>query len=125
MITDLLEKAPKLSSIDAQLLLLKMYESEFGIFDHAKYKGTRPLATVALHDTEENAKTSAMYSLIKKFADSNVGDIFKLNLKQFLSLPREYVNYCLEIAENRNKALGKEVAENQKILDEMKQLKKK
>lgn len=88
----MVETAPKLSSTEATEVLTSFYETGFGVFNHAdKILGkTRPLASVALHESEDNTKGSSLYELIELYITKDIMKHLGLSLKEFLDLPREF-----------------------------------
>lgn len=86
------------NSVDAQLILRQFYETRFGVFDHIKEGDKRPMSTVALYDTEENGRSSALYSRIENIVESKVLDYVRMSLVDFLALPREYTTLLIELA---------------------------
>lgn len=117
---ELLEKAPKLNAADAHKVLTAYYETDFKVFDHVIHRKTRPLASVALHDAEENSQNSALLNVIKRFSDSNIAEYFNMSLTDFLGLPREYTNWLFLIAQERVKRSIRNIDKTAKDLDEMK-----
>lgn len=98
---EVITTSPKVCSTDAQLLLMEAYETTYGIFDHDNF--SRPLSLVAMHSGEENAKSSKLYERFRQFRTKNVFKHFGINLLEFLSMPTEYCNYVLELAEEASK----------------------
>lgn len=91
---------PKLSPIDVKLVLTEAYETHYGIYNHLAeaIDVTRPLGSVALHETEENSTSSRLYELISLYMEKNLKNTTGLNLMEFLSLPREYVELLLKLS---------------------------
>jgi len=97
-IAELIEKAPKMNSVESTLVLRDFYETHYGIYNHLSGSTARPLASVAMHDAEENGRHSSAYEIIKVIAESEVLKHFGMSLIEFLSMPREYVTYMLEVS---------------------------
>lgn len=120
-IMELLSSAPKLSGIDANIILYDLYETNYGIFHHPGTTKQRPLASVAMHETEDNTITSSMYEAIDSFHQKGIKDLFGLNLIEYLNLPTDI---CIKLMDSANKAavhnsnllvnLGKEPINRQK-----------
>lgn len=88
-------------------MLLTMYDTHFGIYDHLMVRPpikARPLALVALHECEENGDTSTVNELITNYLDRDIGKLFNLSLMEFLDLPREYVIKLLDLALKKQQA---------------------
>ena len=89
-----------MDSVNAQIALTEYYDAKFDMVDHREAT-ERPLASVALHDCEENGPTSAMHETVRLFASTNVYKHFGLNLTEFLALPREYTTLILEVSQEK------------------------
>lgn len=94
-----------LDSITTQLLLGESYETLYGIMDHNDpnvYKD-RPLAAVAFHDKEDYTTHSRLYNTIRRFYRQKMGDFTRMNIVQFLNLPREMVEFLFAFAAEETK----------------------
>jgi hypothetical protein len=89
---------PQLSNIDSQLVLRDSYDIKYRIYNHLSNDKSRPLASVALHEQEENTKTSSLYEAIEVYKDLNILGLFGLSIKEYLSLPSDFCNALLESA---------------------------
>jgi hypothetical protein len=97
-IRDLLNKAPKLSGVDADIILYDLYETNFGIFNHIGASKQRPLASVAMHPCEDNTHSSRTYEIIEQFASRGIGELFKISVLEYLALPTDICIKMLEVA---------------------------
>lgn len=95
-IQHMIDTSPKLKITDAQLMMLDVYESGFGIYNH-NIDSERPLALVAMHWSEDNTTQSALHERIEQFHERNVYQAFGLNLTEFLELPRDVCIKILDI----------------------------
>lgn len=114
---EILNNIAKLKGADAQLVLRQFYETKFGVFDHIQNADQRPMSTVALYDTEENGQTSVLYSRIEQYIKSSILKHTGLNLTEFLSLPREIVQWIFKVSENQLRVEGESINAVQKQLN--------
>ena len=61
------------------------------------------MSVVALYDTEENGRTSLLRARIEQYIKSSVNKYTGLNLQEFLSMPREYVQWVFQFCEDKMK----------------------
>lgn len=111
MLAEIIRDAPKCTPLEAKELLSKMYETRYGIYNHALAKmpgRQRPLASVAMHDAEDNGKSTRLYNFIGAFFDEGIHKHTGLNLGEFMQMPREITELirekCSKISENTSKA---------------------
>lgn len=114
----LLKVSPKLCATDARLVLLEMYEQEYGIYNHALGDPNRPLASVAMHPAENVLEGSFLDERIEQFADKEVTKHFGLSLIEFLDLPTDVCFKILEVAAKRQKVEGSTAASLLNQLDQ-------
>lgn len=101
-IKELFNNLPKLSPIDADQILIAMYETYFGIYDHQNaFVKSKPLALVALHELEDNTHGSLLYEEITLFIDLEINKKVGMSLEEYMSLPREIKNHIKTVL-NRN-----------------------
>ncbi len=93
----MIEKTNGLTPIDASQLLIGLYETHYGIFDHTDSQKAKenPLALVTLHECEENSSTSNIHELVNTFITKEIYKNLGISLTEFLSLPREFVNLLI------------------------------
>lgn len=78
-----------------------LYETRFGIFNHAEPSSKKnPLATVLHHPAEETLLNSALRDTIEEFAVYNLGELFNMSLTEYLQLPRPYVELIRSIKDD-------------------------
>ena len=75
-----------------------MYETVYGIHDHLSNVNQSPLASVALHEAEENSSNSNLYEAIDRYHQKGIGELFKLSLVEYLNLPTEICVKLMEVA---------------------------
>lgn len=75
-----------------------MYETAYGIHDHLNGVNNSPLASVALHESEENTINSNLYEAIDRYHEKGIAELFKLSLIEYLNLPTEICVKLMEIA---------------------------
>lgn len=93
---ELIKSAPKLTGVDARIVLQDMYETTYKVYNHIGASKKRPLASVALHESEDNTHTSSLYEAIETYNDKGIKDIFNLSLIEYLNLPADI---CIKITE--------------------------
>jgi len=90
-----------LSSIDSQLLLRELYDTNFKIAYHND--PMRPLSLVEMQPKETIGPFSREWRVYSRFAALKVGELFNISINEFLQLPRERVEMMFQIAEERQK----------------------
>jgi hypothetical protein len=103
---------------------MDIYETYFGIFDHLSVtfeKNKRPLASVALHDSENICSESDTYRAIDRYFEEDVYKLTGMSLFDFLALPREFV---LLVYSNITKMKQRNIATEQTILNNLSNPKK-
>jgi hypothetical protein len=88
-----------IGSTDAQILLREAYETTYGIYNHDS-DNAHPFSLVLNSKKEDYLSFGPLYKLLVKYRLKDVNKTFGLNLKEFLSLPREFTEIILEICEN-------------------------
>jgi len=88
-----------LDSIDAQLLLRELYDSDYAIGYHNNPQ--RPLSLVGLQPKETVGPYTRERRLYHRYATLKIHELFGLSIERFLAQPREKVEWMLEIAEER------------------------
>lgn len=78
-------------------MLLEAYENSYRIYNHDAASARRPLSSVAMHPKEDYTRASGLYRRLERFAATEIGNKFNISIKEFLSLPREYVELMEEI----------------------------
>lgn len=111
-----LENLPALGRVDAKIVMYDQYETRYGIYDHLTPRPStevRPLASVAMHPSENFTEGGIMYDSLLNYAEKNYKEIWGLNLTEFLNLPCYMTKMLREITdmvhEKKNKAI--EIAE--------------
>jgi hypothetical protein len=89
------------------MVLYDLYETHYRIYNHLNSTKVRPLAGVALHESEDNSHGSRLYELIDTFADKEIGTLFNISIIEFLALPTEY---CLKLIDTANKTMQRKSA---------------
>lgn len=113
-ISEAITAANGLSPIDAQMLLMSLYETHYGFFNHIDSPNIKrkPLALVALHESEENSKTSSIHNLISLYFSRDIYKQTGIGLMEFINLPKEYINLLFEQVTKKN-------IEDSKILENL------
>lgn len=93
---------------ELQLAMSELYETMFGIYDHrADPSNARPLALVAAHPKENTSLYSPLYRRIDEYMRLKLGESTKMGLMEFLSMPPDFVRYCIAHAQREAMAEGK------------------
>jgi hypothetical protein len=90
------------------MVLYDAYETRYGIFDHRGASQTRPLASVAFHDSENCTENSLLYDAFTEYARESYKDIWGLNLSDFLTLPHYVTRMLREITPEITKKRAKD-----------------
>lgn len=101
-IDELLESMPEVDSISAKMLLREAYETTYEIYNH-NLDNSHPWAMVMAHPKEDMSTYGAIYRTILSYRVRDVYKRYGLNLTEFLDLPREYVEFLLEVSANETK----------------------
>lgn len=90
---------PKLGSVDGQMVLNDLYETEYGIYDHLSKRKKRPLASVAMHPSEDINEGSILEETLRMYVLKGIKEVFHLNVLEFLELPADIVQMMFTIAD--------------------------
>lgn len=102
----------KCSSILGKQLLRYKYEDRYGIYPHLNVNvKSSPLALVGKRDVEDSLKNTRMKSVLKTFADLDIGKIFNISLPDYLKLPVHYTKSMAEIASDINKKTNRALSD--------------
>lgn len=92
----MVSKLPRLSRVDAQIVMSDYYDVRFGLFNHAESKA-RPLSSVAMFPCENYTERAPLYDAYKEYAERNYKEIWGLSVKEFLDLPQYIVRMMRSI----------------------------
>ena len=84
-----------LTRTEARVYLAEIYETKFGIYNHATDK-SRPLASVGVHDAEKYIENSYWRSSMRKYFTQKVYEKTGMSPTQFMDLPVNYSKLLLE-----------------------------
>lgn len=101
----------KYSDAEIRIILKDMYDQKYGIFDHANKTKERPLASVALHPSEEFINNSAIRDHIRLFAKKKIYETWGISHIELMNMPREIANHYYAIADEEM-TIKSEVADN-------------
>lgn len=114
-ITDALRKAlraaPKLCSTDVRIVMLELYETEYGIYNHRDDSQQRPMANIAMHAAENTSEGSLLYERMRLFAENKVGIHFNVSFMEFLEQPTDICKKQMEIAAQLTTTLNKDTTD--------------
>jgi|DEB19_MinimDraft_2_1074335.scaffolds.fasta_scaffold42397_2 hypothetical protein len=95
------------------------YETWYGIYDHLTPREpseARPLASVAMHESENYTEGGVLYDSLMNYAEKNYKEIWGLNLTQFLSLPCYMTKMLREITDMVHEKKVKAVEDAEQVL---------
>lgn len=115
----LLEELPAVRPTTAELITRNYYQTEYGIYDHAKARGDRPLALVALHDKEDVVEGGMLFTYVRAFFNYRLHQR-GLSLNEFLELPYHVVELILDIAREEENQDHKRQEDMKKQMENMK-----
>lgn len=86
-----------------------LYETKFGIFDHLTDYNSRPLASVAMFDSENLNENHPLLDHATMFLERNIGSSYNMTFLEFLALPSStkllLIKALGEYSEKKGKAL--------------------
>lgn len=100
---DKVTSLPRLNSVDASIVMGDLYDETYGIFNHGLVTTTRPLSSVAFHDAENVIYNSPLEEALQQYVTNRIYDRFHLNVMEFLSLPSDYIELMMKIAQQETK----------------------
>lgn len=89
---------PRVSSVDADIVMGDMYDESFGICNHAMLSKQQPLSSVSFHKAENVLENSLIEEAMRKYMDFGIKDKFGISFDIFMAYPREYVEMFYKIA---------------------------
>lgn len=104
-----------LTSIESQLLLRELYDTNFQISAHNHPH--RPMSLVGLQPKETYGPYSRQYRLYRRFAALKINDLFGISIHEFLQQPREMVELMFTVAEDKSAVDDKNNTEISKKLE--------
>lgn len=78
---------PKMSSVQAQQLLLKAYQLRYGFTTLATLQ-ERPASLVCMHSAEDPFRGHTREDHMDDFIELRIGELFKIDFFQYLAQPR-------------------------------------
>jgi len=100
-IEELIEKAPRLKSTDAQMVLRDQYESTYGIYNHAAEGADHPFALILQHWCEDSVTHGSLHERMNQYIDLDIQKYFGLTFTDFIEQPTYVIQMQLEIAQER------------------------
>lgn len=78
--------------------MFDLYETNFGIFNHLDKRATtrRPIASVAMHPSEDFTDESRLRACLRDFIRLQVGKHMNMSFTEFVELPSDIVYLVLE-----------------------------
>lgn len=96
-----------------------MYEISSGVFDHTGKSKTKPLSSVAMHESEDNYYTSSLYQGIELYTKLEIKEFFNMSLVEFMNLPKDIHRMVCEISAKRSKEKNTALSNVQNELNRM------
>lgn len=100
-IDKLLETAPRLEPIYADLLLRRTYQDEYGIYDHQKPERV-PFASQRFHEKEDVIEGGMYLSYMRRFYNAKIGEKMNISWDDFLAKPMWEADFILELVTSGN-----------------------
>lgn len=98
-----LRTLPKLTGADVEIVFRDLYETNYGICNHVNPTIRRPMASVAMHPSEEINEGSLLQDTIRKFIKTDIKEYTGLSLVEFLELPRDIVEIIVRECESHSR----------------------
>jgi hypothetical protein len=100
ILQDVLDKAPRMSSIAAQLLLQEIYQTTHGIYDHrVNSLPSAPVKIVCMHTKENVDRLSASSNFRRRFAVCGIAKLTGMSYSEFVECTKAECDDWFEIAE--------------------------
>lgn len=113
-----LRNLPQLDSVNGQIVMRDLYETTYGIYDHTR-KDRHPFSSVLFNEVEDGSIGSLLEADMESYKKHRIGDIFHLNLLEFLNLPSPVAEMLIRSASKetgkKNDQLGELERELKKI----------
>lgn len=95
------EVLPVVSDHEARIALNMLFDQFFGLRNYQAGPNS-PLASIAMNVGEEYGRSGPLYAALELYAKSSIKDYFpNLSIEAYLNLPKEMINWLLEISEHR------------------------
>ena len=98
---NIIESLVGLNDSDLKIVLCEMYETTFGIHNHAEANLNRPMSTVAFHPKEDYTSGGPIEVSMRNYVDKEIHKYFGLSYKEFMLYPHYEVTAMLEIAKEK------------------------
>jgi hypothetical protein len=105
--------------VDAKIILLELFETETGIYNHLQPLKNNPLSSISFKPINDTVSGTNLENVPKMFIDKRIKDLFNISLLEYLQLPRDLFDTLNEIADSENRIKGKEDDETNKLLKNM------
>lgn len=118
---DLIEYAPKLASVDAQLMLLERYETTYQIFDHQDVGGNHPFALILMHWNQDVITEGSLHGRMRRFVDTDIAKYFNISFTEFIDQPSYVCDLMIKVAAEKIRKEAPAVAKALKELGQGKE----
>ena len=113
-----LRDLPKLDSVNSQIVMHDLYETTYGIYDHTR-KDSHPFSSVLFNEVEDSSIGSLLEADVEAYKKHRIGDIFHLNLLEFLNLPSPVAELLVLSASRESGKKNDELSDLEKELKKM------
>lgn len=118
-VRELLCSLPKLNSVDATLVLRDMYDTKYGLYDHASAGNARPLASVEMRPSIDATHTELLETAVKSYVSNNIRTTYGLSLLEFLDLPQEVIKVLLKVVGEKTVKATAELAKVEQAFNQV------
>jgi hypothetical protein len=87
--------------VDAQIVLRELYETHFGIYNHADpvLNKDRPFSSVAYHPCESINDFTLMEDRMRNYINFGIYETFHMTFQEYLSFPFDWIETLNKIAQ--------------------------
>lgn len=105
-----------MNNVEIKIIMGDLYETEYQIYDHLNTRKSRPLSSVAYHESEDINKGSLLKEAFSMYISRGIKDIYGLSILEFLELPKDIVELMFLVADEEPAKKAKAIAELEKEL---------
>lgn len=88
--------APKLTPVQARLLLNEAYDETYGIAIHDETSS--PSSLFCMKPAQDTYYCNGLYERLEKFAERRIGEHFKISFTEFINQPTYLCEMMLDVA---------------------------
>ena len=103
---------------ELKIVLLELYETIFGIYDHVRASSVPGESPLSLNFVKPNQDLSFLLKeAVEKYVTHNVRSVFGCSLTEYLAIPTALRDTMIEVAAERAKSSKSELDEIKKAFD--------